>query len=153
MLASACSVVQYGHIGSQSAACSLQLIFPATFHPRQTCDYEDLQRDATYEQVVRRLDGQELAPMQGDVIVVADIDEIPRPQSLLVLQSCNYPRGLTLPPTFYYYSFKFLHTGPEWPQPPSDVLSGLAHPLAHEPAQRGRRLGAAPWTGKGSASK
>jgi len=93
-----------------------ELTFPAGFDPHRAWDYEDLQRDATYEQVLVKLQGQR-APTQGDVIIVADVDEIPRPQSLLVLRSCNYPRRLTLASKFYYYSFQFLHTGPEWPHP------------------------------------
>lgn len=54
------------------------------------------------------------APDNGDVLIVADVDEITRPQTLLVLQYCNFPRRLALSSKFYYYSFQFLHTGPEW---------------------------------------
>ena len=100
-----------------------ELIFPAAFNPRRAWDYEDLQRDAMYEQGMLTLQGQK-APMKGDVIIVADVDEIPRPQSLLVLRTCNYPRRLTLSCKFYYYSFQFLHTGPEWAHPQATYYQG-----------------------------
>lgn len=100
-----------------------ELTFPAAFDPHRAWDYEDLQRDAMYDQVVLGLKGQR-TPIQGDVIVVADVDEIPRPQSLLVLRSCNYPRRLTLASKFYYYSFQFLHNGPEWPHPQATYYQG-----------------------------
>lgn len=100
-----------------------ELIYPSTFNPSRAWDFEDLQRDATYEQVLRRLQGAK-APVEGDAIIVADVDEIPRPQSLLVLRSCNYPRRLTLASKFYYYSFQFLHTGPEWQHPQATYYEG-----------------------------
>ncbi|TWU74236.1 hypothetical protein ED733_004068 [Metarhizium rileyi] len=100
-----------------------ELTFPASFHPQRAWDYEDLQRDAMLEQVMVRLEGQR-APSQGDAIVVADVDEIPRPQALLVLRSCNYPRRLTLASRFYYYSFQFLHAGPEWQHPQATYFEG-----------------------------
>ncbi|CEJ79786.1 Putative Glycosyl transferase family 17 protein [[Torrubiella] hemipterigena] len=100
-----------------------ELTYPATFNPSRAWDYEDLQRDATYDQVMTRLEGAR-APLPMDVIIVADVDEIPRPQSLLVLRSCNYPRRLTLASIFYYYSFQFLHTGPEWPHPQATYYEG-----------------------------
>lgn len=100
-----------------------ELTFPPGFNPHRAWDYEDLQRDAMYEQATLGLGGHR-TPAQGDVIVVADVDEIPRPQSLLVLRSCNYPRRLTLASKFYYYSFQFLHTGPEWQHPQATYYQG-----------------------------
>ncbi|POR37315.1 Beta-1,4-mannosyl-glycoprotein 4-beta-N-acetylglucosaminyltransferase [Tolypocladium paradoxum] len=100
-----------------------ELTFPIAFNPHRAWDYEDLQRDAMYEQVMLGLEGQR-TPTEGDVIIVADVDEIPRPQSLLVLRSCNYPRRLTLASKFYYYSFQFLHTGPEWQHPQATYYEG-----------------------------
>ena len=100
-----------------------ELTYPKSFNPQRAWDYEDLQRDATYEQVMRELRGRR-APVKGDVIIVADTDEIPRPQSLVVLRSCNFPRRLTLASKFYYYSFEFLHAGPEWPHPQATYYEG-----------------------------
>ncbi|KAL7906383.1 glycosyltransferase family 17 protein [Trichoderma velutinum] len=100
-----------------------QLNFPASFDPKRPWDYEDLQRDAMYDQVFPQLAGR-AAPVYGDVILVADVDEIPRPESLFLLRTCNFPRRLTLASRFYYYSFQFLHSGPEWPHPQATYYMG-----------------------------
>ncbi|KYK58072.1 glycosyltransferase family 17 [Drechmeria coniospora] len=99
------------------------LEFPAHFAPVRTWDYEDLQRDATFAQVLPRLEGRQ-APVTGDVLVVADVDEIPRPETLLLLRTCAFPRRLTLASRFYYYSFQFLHVGAEWPHPQATFYEG-----------------------------
>lgn len=100
-----------------------ELEFPDGFNPQRAWDYEDLQRDAMYTQVFPKLTGRR-TPVYGDVIVVADVDEIPRPQALLVLRTCSFPRRLTLGSKFYYYSFQFLHTGPEWDHPQATFHQG-----------------------------
>ncbi|KID88971.1 glycosyl transferase family 17 protein [Metarhizium guizhouense ARSEF 977] len=100
-----------------------QLEFPADFAPRLTWDFEDLQRDSMLTQVFPKLSGQQ-APNRGDVIIVADVDEIPRPETITTLRSCTFPRRLTLHSKFYYYSFQFLHAGPEWPHPQATFYQG-----------------------------
>ncbi|KAK5989021.1 hypothetical protein PT974_10519 [Cladobotryum mycophilum] len=100
-----------------------ELRFPRSWNPKRTWDWEDLQRDAMYEQVFPRLRGSN-APVLGDVLLVSDVDEIPRPESLLLLRTCNFPRRLTLTAKFYYYSFQFLHDGPEWPHPQATYYQG-----------------------------
>ncbi|KAF7562625.1 hypothetical protein G7046_g1506 [Stylonectria norvegica] len=100
-----------------------QVQFPAEFKPRVTWDLEVFQRNAMYDQVLPNLTGRR-APVQGDVILVADIDEIPRPSTMLLLRTCNFPRRLTLASRFYYYSFQFLHTGAEWPHPQATFYDG-----------------------------
>ena len=100
------------------------LEFPPGFAPKLTWDYEDLQRDATFEQVLPRLEGR-AAPVAGDVLLVADVDEIPRPATLLLLRTCAFPRRLTLASRFYYYSFQFLHVGAEWPHPQATFYEGV----------------------------
>lgn len=100
------------------------LEFPPGFAPKLTWDYEDLQRDATFEQVLPRLEGR-AAPVAGDVLLVADVDEIPRPATLLLLRTCAFPRRLTLASRFYYYSFQFLHVGAEWPHPQATFYDGV----------------------------
>lgn len=100
-----------------------QLEFPEGFNPTKPWDYEDLQRNAMYQQVFPKLTGRQAA-VEGDVLLVADVDEIPRPASLLLLRTCNFPRRLTLASKFYYYSFQFLHRGPEWPHPQATYYEG-----------------------------
>ncbi|CAJ0551566.1 Ff.00g114960.m01.CDS01 [Fusarium sp. VM40] len=100
-----------------------ELVFPSTFNPHRPWDYEDLQRDAPFNQVMLGLEGEQ-APYKGDVIIVADVDEIPRPQTLVTLRYCDYPRRLTLASKFYYYSYQFLHVGPEWQHPQATYYEG-----------------------------
>ncbi|WZH47149.1 uncharacterized protein QYS62_008291 [Fusarium acuminatum] len=100
-----------------------ELVFPSTFNPHRAWDYEDLQRDAPFDQVMLGLEGQQ-APYKGDVIIVADVDEIPRPKTLVILRYCDFPRRLTLASKFYYYSFQFLHIGPEWQHPQATYYEG-----------------------------
>jgi beta-1,4-mannosyl-glycoprotein beta-1,4-N-acetylglucosaminyltransferase len=40
---------------------------------------------------------------EGDVIVVADVDEIPKPETMTLLRYCDFPERLTLRSHFYYY--------------------------------------------------
>jgi beta-1,4-mannosyl-glycoprotein beta-1,4-N-acetylglucosaminyltransferase len=89
----------------------------------RTWDHEDLQRNAMYDQVLPNLVGEQ-APQLGDVILVSDVDEIPRPASLTVLRNCDYNRRLTLRSRFYYYSFQWLHEGEEWPHPQATYYEG-----------------------------
>ncbi|KAI5459800.1 glycosyltransferase family 17-domain-containing protein [Mariannaea sp. PMI_226] len=105
-----------------------ELQFPEDFKPQRTWDYEDLQRDAMFLQVFPTLHGRK-APVKGDVIIVADVDEIPRPATALVLRTCQFPRRLTLSSKFYYYSFQFLHQGPEWPHPQATYYQGMSQTL------------------------
>ncbi|KAM0346614.1 hypothetical protein ACHAPU_005326 [Fusarium lateritium] len=101
-----------------------QLEYPEDFKPLRHWDREDLQRNAMFEQVFPKLTGAK-TPSQGDVILVADVDEIPRPATMLILRTCNFPRRLTLSSKFYYYSFQFLHDGPEWPFPQATYYQGM----------------------------
>lgn len=81
-----------------------------------TWDHEDLQRNAMFDQVLPMLSGAQ-KPEIGDVIIVSDVDEIPRSETLTVLRNCDFPRRLTLRSRFYYYSFQWLHRGEEWAHP------------------------------------
>ncbi|KAJ4192057.1 hypothetical protein NW755_004193 [Fusarium falciforme] len=101
-----------------------ELEYPKDFKPLRHWDREDLQRNAMFEQVFPKLSGPQ-TPVDGDVLLVADVDEIPRPATLLVLRTCNFPRRLTLASKFYYYSFQFLHEGPEWPFPQATYYGGM----------------------------
>ena len=93
------------------------------FYSTITWDHEDLQRNAMFDQVFPNLSGEQQAS-PGDVILVSDIDEVPRPATLQVLRNCKYPRRLTLRSRFYYYSFQWLHRGAEWPHPQATIYEG-----------------------------
>ncbi|PGH10569.1 hypothetical protein AJ79_05391 [Helicocarpus griseus UAMH5409] len=100
-------------------------------------DHEGWQRNAGFTQVFPTL-GQPgahhatsaaaqpaAAPQLGDVLLVADIDEIPRPATLTLLRTCDFPRRVNLRSKFYYYSFQWLHQGPDWAHPQATYYEGL----------------------------
>jgi beta-1,4-mannosyl-glycoprotein beta-1,4-N-acetylglucosaminyltransferase len=64
------------------------------------------------------------APEFGDVILVSDIDEIPRPDTLRILRNCQFPERTSLWSRFYYYSFQWLHIGEEWHSPQATYYQG-----------------------------
>ena len=102
-----------------------QLEIPEGFHSDRdnpAWAWEDLQRNAMYDQVLVRLKGNQ-APVEGDVIIVADVDELVRPETITVLKACDYPPRLNLRSEFYYYSFQFRHTGEQWAHPQATLLS------------------------------
>lgn len=70
-----------------------QLEIPEGFHSDRANParaWEDLQRNAMYDQALVRLKGNQ-APVQGDVIIVADMDEIPRPETIAILKALRFP--------------------------------------------------------------
>ena len=100
-----------------------EIQYPPGFRPKTPWDMEDHQRNAMLTQVFPTLTGAQ-APQMGDVLVVSDVDEIPRPETLRLLRACAFPRRLTLASRFYYYSFQWLHRGPEWPHPQATYYQG-----------------------------
>ncbi|KAI4207692.1 MAG: hypothetical protein LQ348_000486 [Seirophora lacunosa] len=87
---------------------------------------EAFTRNAMFDQVIPFLD-EEKAAGQGDVILVSDVDEIPRPDTIKALRNCNFPRKLTLRSHFYYYGFQWLHRGEQWPHPQATFFEGPDH--------------------------
>ncbi|KAK4111881.1 glycosyltransferase family 17 protein [Canariomyces notabilis] len=112
----------------QSKIIYREIEYPPDFDPHYTWDIEDHQRNSMFTQVFPRLTGSQ-APNLGDVIVVSDVDEIPRPSTLAVLRECQFPRRLTLRSRFYYYSFQYLHRGVEWAHPQATYYQGLRETL------------------------
>lgn len=100
-----------------------ELTYPEDVEPTLSWDFETLQRNALFTQVFPSLKGEQ-APTEGDVLVVADVDEIVRPETLLVLRACDIPRRLTLRSRMYYYSFSLLHRGEEWAHPQATTYQG-----------------------------
>ncbi|KAK4157803.1 glycosyltransferase [Chaetomidium leptoderma] len=112
----------------QSKIIYHEITYPAGFKPRSAWDMEDLQRNSMLTQVFPYLKGAQ-APQHGDVLVVSDVDEIPRPSTFALLRACHFPRRLTLYSRFYYYSFQWLHRGPEWPHPQATFYQGMGKTL------------------------
>ncbi|KAK5130644.1 hypothetical protein LTR08_001854 [Meristemomyces frigidus] len=88
-------------------------------------DHEDYMRNALFKNTFPDLVGSELEAHTGDVLIVSDIDELPKPEALVVLRKCEFPDRLTLRSHFYYYSFQWLHRGEQWPHPQVTVYRGL----------------------------
>ena len=84
---------------------------------------ERYQRDAMFTQVLPFLTDK-AAPNEDDVIIVSDIDEIPRPATVQLLRECHFGRLTTLRSKFYYYSFQWLHHGKEWAHPQATTYHG-----------------------------
>lgn len=84
---------------------------------------ERFQRNAMFSQVLPRLT-DDATPHEYDVIIVSDIDEIPRPATVQLLRECHFGRLTTLRSKFYYYSFQWLHHGQEWAHPQATTYHG-----------------------------
>jgi len=76
---------------------------------------ERFSRNAMYDQVIPQLTGDRAAS-QGDVLLVSDVDEIPRPDALKSLRNCDFPRNVTLHTAMYYYGFQWAQRE-EWAHP------------------------------------
>ena len=88
----------------------------ADFDKDDTWEHERFTRNALFDQALRSLEGDQ-APQQGDVLLVSDVDEIPRTNTLRALRNCAFPPRVTLRSHFYYYSFQWLHRGEQWHHP------------------------------------
>jgi beta-1,4-mannosyl-glycoprotein beta-1,4-N-acetylglucosaminyltransferase len=88
----------------------------------KTWDRETFSRNAMYDQVIPYLEGPQVAAM-GDVILVSDVDEIPRPSTLTALRNCRFPQKLSLHSDMYYYSFQW-HSRGDWAHPQATYYNG-----------------------------
>ena len=88
-------------------------------------DHEDFLRNSLMTHVFPGLDDSQ-APRHGDVLIVSDIDEVVRPDTLQILRHCDFPARLTLRSAFYYYSFQWQHRGEQWAHPQATQYRGAA---------------------------
>ena len=109
-----------------------QVLNDTGFSSNITWYREAFQRNAMFDQVFPNLSGDQ-KPSLGDVILVSDLDEIPRPETLQLLRNCKYPRRLTLRSRFYYYSFQWLHRGQDWHHPQATIYEGDKTGITHKP--------------------
>ena len=84
---------------------------------------ERYQRNATFSQILPYLT-DDATPREHDVIIVSDIDEIPRPATVQLLRECQFSRTTTLRSKVYYYSFQWLQRGQEWAHPQATTYHG-----------------------------
>ncbi|KAF2165931.1 glycosyltransferase family 17 protein [Zasmidium cellare ATCC 36951] len=99
--------------------------------------HEDYFRNSLFESTFPTLLFTDKEAHEGDVILVSDVDEIPKPVTLNVLRHCNFPDRLTLRSHFYYYSFQWLHIGEQWPHPQATVFRGLSKTLSPNELRNG----------------
>ena len=84
---------------------------------------EHFSRDAMMTQVFPTLSGPSKVHMD-DVILVSDVDEIPRPEIIKSLRNCVFPQRLTLRTTYYRYSFQWLLREEQWGHPQATFWKG-----------------------------
>lgn len=90
---------------------------------KRTWDIEDFQRNAMFNQVVPKLDGAKRAE-KGDILVVSDVDEIPRPATMILLRNCDVPKRVTIRSQFYYYGFQWRQKGEQWAHGQATIYNG-----------------------------
>ncbi|KAK0880803.1 hypothetical protein LTR87_005296 [Friedmanniomyces endolithicus] len=102
-----------------------------------TWDHEDFLRNALLHGVFPELVGTWREAHEGDVLIVSDVDEIPKPETLVVLRKCEFPDRLTLRSDFYYYSFQWLHAGEKWAHPQVTTYRGLTSTIPPKDLRNG----------------
>jgi beta-1,4-mannosyl-glycoprotein beta-1,4-N-acetylglucosaminyltransferase len=90
----------------------------------RTWDLEDYQRNSMLLQGLGSVDGTEKGAKEGDVLIVSDVDEIPRPISVVLLRECRTQKRVTIRSQFYYYGFQYRHKGQEWGHPQATIYQG-----------------------------
>ncbi|KAI7336753.1 hypothetical protein KC367_g8885 [Hortaea werneckii] len=103
----------------------------------RTWDHEDFFRNALFDKVFADLVGTPKQANEGDVLVVSDIDEVPKPETLFVLRKCEFPDRLTLRSHFYYYSFQWSHKGEQWAHPQATSYRGLQNTILPKDLRNG----------------
>lgn len=104
---------------------------------KDTWGHETFIRNSMFYQVFPYLEGDR-KPSPGDVILVSDIDEIPRLDTVRTLRNCNFPRRLTLASRFYYYSFQWAHVGEEWKHPQATYYEGIDNTVPPQELRTGK---------------
>ena len=88
-----------------------------------TWEREVYQRNALFSTVFPGLLGEQAAN-DGDVILVSDLDEIPKEDTVILLKNCIFPERVTVRSQFYYYSFQWQHRGGDWNHPQATFYQG-----------------------------
>ncbi|KFY16137.1 hypothetical protein V491_05424 [Pseudogymnoascus sp. VKM F-3775] len=100
-----------------------------------TWEREKFSRNAMVDQVIPFLEGEKKIEID-DVIIVADVDEIPRPDTLTAMRNCIVPDAFTLRSKMYYYSFQWLFRG-DWGHPQAMLWKGKDLTMSAESLRMG----------------
>lgn len=84
---------------------------------------EHFSRNAMMDQVFPTLSGPQEVNA-GDVILVSDVDEIPRSDIIKALRNCMFPQRLTLRTDYYRYSFQWVLREEQWKHPQATFYKG-----------------------------
>lgn len=84
---------------------------------------EHFSRNAMMDQVFPTLEGEKKV-QTGDVIIVSDVDEIPRPEIIKSLRNCQFPRRLRLRTVYFRYSFQWTLREEQWIHPQATFYDG-----------------------------
>lgn len=84
---------------------------------------EHFSRNAMMDQVFPTLTGDQEVQL-GDVILVSDVDEIPRAEIIKSLRNCDFPRRLGLRTVYYRYSFQWTLREEQWHHPQVTYYDG-----------------------------
>ncbi|KAI9877034.1 MAG: hypothetical protein M1823_007171, partial [Watsoniomyces obsoletus] len=95
----------------------------AGLEDNSTWEREKFQRDALFNAVFPGLVGEQAA-RDGDVILVSDLDEIPKEPTITMLKNCKFPERVTIRSQFYYYSFQWQHHDGDWNHPQATFFQG-----------------------------
>jgi beta-1,4-mannosyl-glycoprotein beta-1,4-N-acetylglucosaminyltransferase len=68
-------------------------------------------------------------PNYKDVIIVSDVDEIPRPETIEVLRNCDFPKRTNIRSRFFYYSYQWQHHGKDWEHPQVTWYDGMQNTI------------------------
>lgn len=105
-------------------------IFHHTFHPNLTSpidpwSLERAQRNSLLIVLQDLPSNHPACPHENDILLVSDIDELPRPSALTLLRQCTFPTPrITLSTTSHLYSFNYIHSLPQkrhWLHPQATV--------------------------------
>ena len=80
-----------------------------------TWQREGASRNAMYDQVIPFLTGEQAA-RTDDILLVSDVDEMFKPETLKALRNCAVPAKVTAMSRMFYYSFQWLQDG-GWSHP------------------------------------
>lgn len=99
---------------------------------------EEYARNAMFTQVFPSL-LPPAKPNHKDVILVSDIDEIPRPETIAVLKNCDFPKRTNLRSRFFYYSYQWEHHGKDWQHPQATWYDGMDNTILPNDLRWGHR--------------
>jgi beta-1,4-mannosyl-glycoprotein beta-1,4-N-acetylglucosaminyltransferase len=78
-----------------------------------------------------------VAPNPKDVILISDLDEIPRPETITVLRNCDFPKRTNLRSRFYYYSYQWEHKNDDWMHPQATWYDGMSKTILPDTLRMG----------------